>query len=99
MTDVNASTNGSGQSVSVVLPTASMWLLGTLIISLVICVAISVKAMERADDAYEASARAQRQADLANWTMNNLEGLMQQHGYYIPQAFQPKNLTRKEPKK
>lgn len=100
MTDNIASSEAShhGQSVSIVLPNASMWLLGALIVSLVLCVAVSVRAMSRADDAYEAAARAQRQADLSNWTMNNLEGIIQQHGYYIPQEFQPHNLTKGKPK-
>ena len=75
-----------------------LWFFGTVTaVSLLVAIlslAIAAASRERAGDAYEAAARAQRQADLANWTMNNLEGLIQQHGVYIPEEFKPHNLTK-----
>lgn len=51
-------------------------------------------AIERVKTAEDDAARAQRQADLANWTLNNLEGIMTAHGIAVPENLQPHNLTR-----
>lgn len=56
--------------------------------------AIAAAAEARAQTAEEDAARAQRQADLANWTVNNLEGIMTAHGIAVPENLRPHNLTR-----
>jgi hypothetical protein len=49
-------------------------------------------ARANSENAQREATRAQAQADLANWTMNNLEGLMKEKGFTIPKELQPKNL-------
>lgn len=93
-----ARTNGSGQSVNVSVSGLEgikyfAIVLAIFFLAMMLCIWLAARADDRADDAYEAAARAQRQADLANWTMNNLEGLIVQHGIQIPATFMPHNLT------
>lgn len=38
--------------------------------------------------------RIQKQADLSNWTVMNLEGVMAQHGIDVPDNLRPHNLTK-----
>jgi hypothetical protein len=49
------------------------------------------QAISDANAANALSIRTQRQADLANWTMMNLEGLMVQNHINVPQILAPNN--------
>lgn len=71
-------------------------LLLCLIAALFAAGGFAVSAEIKAQDAVDAVARVQRQADLANWTMNNLEGLIQSRGIAIPSNLQPHNFTTAE---
>lgn len=100
--NLTANASGNGQSVNVHLGGQGIWIIAALMVAMIVVLAvtipISIRAEKKAQDALDTAARVQRQADLSNWTLVNLEGLLQAHNIAVPVEFQPHNLIKSKEK-
>lgn len=101
-TEQTSTAHGSGNSVNVTLGGQGIWVIAALMVAMIVVLSvtipISIRAEQKAQEALDTAARVQRQADLSNWTLVNLEGLLQAHNIAVPVEFQPHNLIKSKEK-